>query len=75
MKGGNFDENQFRQDILEDLIHTAGHPDSREIAAGDFIAANNKVLASTEITNSLYYSVSGIICKTQLEIKKYLEQS
>ena len=75
MRGVNLYENIIGQDILENLVSAAEHYGSGESAIGDFIAADRKVLASTEIANSTYSSESGIICKTQLETKKYLEQN
>jgi hypothetical protein len=75
LKGGCFDENHLGQSIMENLVPATGHHGSDESATGDFIATNKKVLASTEIANSTYFSASRAICKTQIEIKKYLEPS
>ncbi len=60
MKGGSFDENQIRQDIMENHVHSAWYHDSDESTTGDFIAANTNILRYTVIANSLYYSVSGV---------------
>ena len=37
MKGGGFDENQIRQDIMENLVSAVGYHDSGKAVAGAII--------------------------------------